>query len=412
MTAKLLGDYASVTQPFACIWELHCMLISLVKLLRTQHIDFTLLYVSVIRGWTNDCQSFLFSSGTSCVLDHLIAVAVNLGNFPRQRQGIVMGLLGCCLWLGQSFLLYLYTEIHSNSPGSLGLIFLVLGVWMFVIKGLGAVFVHPIPLEDDEAIPIIQCETTPQEEIQQPRVASESMSGEPIGNDKSHSRSQYFDLEVLRQTDFQLLLWGFVLGVATQYIFIGNLSIMATSLGLDSLYSLVAILSPIVTMMLSLLCGWLSDMTLELFPRATYLSVASLLQVLAYATAVVVGATRWAFTATTFLMYINNGLFFAMGGSLLAERFGSRYFKRHWGMIMMLAAAMAFIMLLIVGKLYQEACPTVPLTTPEGLQCFWGVYILGAFASAVSTYCFVMLQRHTIMAECRWLLNPSSGHWC
>ena len=319
-----------------------------------------------------------------------------------------MGLLSCCWWVGQSILFYAYTEINMHAPGWVGLIFLVLGVWMFIIKGLGAVFVHPVPLEIDESIPITQSEMTPQDDLQQSDSASESMNGEPVEDDKPHSWCHCVDLEVLRQTDFQLLLWGFALGVASQYIFIGNLSIMATSLGLGSLYSLVAILSPIVSMVVSLLCGWLSDMTLELFPRATYLSVAAFLQVLAYGTATLVGATSWAFTATTFVMYSNSGLFFAMGGSLLAERFGLRHFKRYWGMAMMLAAAMTFILLLIFGKLYQDACPTPGLTTPEGLQCFRGIYILGAFISAVSVLCFVLLQRQRIRAEFWWTRNSSS----
>lgn len=211
---------------------------------------------------------------------------------------------------------------------------------------------------------------------------------------KAESFLEASGLVLLCEPDFHLILWGYVLGSSVQVMYMTNLSTIGTSLSLGTLDDTMLIVSPVFAMCFALYCGWLSDITMKLFPRCVYVMVCLGLQVILFGLSIEFGEVGGVFGLTTMIVYGNSGVLFAIVANMIHELFPTKHFKRNWGILLMCQSFVTFGMMKWFGILYsgESALNTVSGNSLcKGLVCLFKIYIVCTVFSLCSFVCFVIV---------------------
>ena len=343
-------------------------------------------------------------SGTSFIIGYLVASAVTLGNFPSRYKGLVVSIMCCSWWLGQSFFNYLYTVTKPGGSPIVGNIFLILGICIFVVKGLGAFLIYSIPLDEDDAE-----SPTPVGEKDYSLMKTEktynSMDQDGCDTDKQTATNRNLTqscrenphLQVFLDPDFHLLAWGFVIGAGTEIMYMDSVSIIAASLLLGDLYEITLFVAPIASMIGTFICGWLSDITRNVFPRSLYPTVGRLCNAIMLAIGAVYGTNSAVFVLTTIIMYCTNGMSFSIIVTVVGERFGMPHFKRNLGFVLMASSVTTLVITATFGAFYDGAIVKKNVHFCRGIICVQNIFVVGSVLSVVSSACFILLERRYIM---------------
>jgi len=327
--------------------------------------------------WGGVCSSF--------VISYLVTTAVSLGNFPRHQHGRVMGLLTVVWSLGQAFFDYLYTVCQQHHPPRVGTIFLVIGICTLLFKGMGAIFVHPIPLDPEEEKNLLEVEKSEK---------SAEPEREPHDGSEKEGWLDALGLWLLCDLDFHLIVWGFMLGVSVQVMYISNVASIGKVLDLGMIDEKILPYAPLFGMAVSFTVGILSDLTLHKCPRESYIAVAGGLQTLLFGVSTVYAENQAIFIATVLLIFGFNATYFGLTGTILGDYFGMKHFKRNWGIAMMCSSLVAFLLTTAYGTLLDAAA------TPDGecigIECLEDIFIIGGFMSFLSFIAMVWLHRRFV----------------
>ena len=342
-------------------------------------------------------------SGTSFLIGYLVAVAVILENFPSRYKGVLMSILCCSWWLGQSFFNYLYTVTKSDSHHRIGNIFLLLGLCIFVVKGLGAFLVQSVPLDEDD----VESSTLIEEGnyLAKAEKAYSSTDGYSNGTNQqtitsgelTESWMEKIGLKMFLDLDFQLATWGFVTESGIELMYMGDVSIIASALFLGDLYETTLIVAPLTSMVIVFVGGWLSDKTRNIFPRGLFPAVVRLCSAIMFAISAVYGTTGAVFVITTIVVYSANGISYSILNIIVDERFGMLHFKRNLGLILMASSLMTLAMATLFGALYDKAIIHSKFNVCRGIICVQEIFATGSVMSFVSSICFVLLERRNVI---------------
>ena len=315
-----------------------------------------------------------------------------------------MSALNCTWWFGQSLFNYLYTVTQSDGRPAVGTIFLILGVCIFVVKGLGVFLIRSVPLDEDD----VEYSTLIKDEGSSIVRAEEADSSMDENDSGKHQRAatggelkeswiEKLGLRLFLDPDFHCVAWGFVIGVGTEVMYMGNVSSIAAALSMGSLYETTLVVAPITGMVSTFVCGWLSDFTRDSFPRSLYLAVGGVCNAIMFAVSAVYGTNSAVFILTTMTMYGTNGISYSITGTVVGERFGMPHFKRNWGLILMGSAGMTLITTTIFGALYDNAITNRDVRFCKGITCVQNIFIVGCIFSLVSAVCFTLFERRHIL---------------
>jgi len=322
--------------------------------------------------WGGVCSSF--------VISYLISTAVSLANFPRNQHGRVMGILAVVWSLGQAFFNWMYTITQQHHPPRIGMIFFVLGICIFLFKSLAIVFVHPIPLDEEETRLIDD----------EKKVDGKEESKEEENEEAVESWSDKLGLYLLSDLDFHLMLWGFVAGVSVQMMYISNVSTTCETLGLGIIDEAILPYAPIFGMAVTFITGFLSDVTLKYCPRQSYMAGAAAMQTILFAVSCVYAENETMFKLTVLLVFGFNAIYYALAGTIISDYFGMKHFKRNWGITMMIGSLVAFLLVTLYGTMMDM---TERGGSCYGLICLKNIFRISTILSFISFGALVWLHR-------------------
>jgi len=320
--------------------------------------------------WASVCSSFIIA--------YLVCVSVTLSNFPRAYHGRVMGLLHATWWLGQGLFNYIYVLTEDPDSPQVGRIFVILAVGIFVFKGLGAIYVRTVPLG------LLEQQLL---ELKEDEDDTEVMVKE--------SWSDILGVELLWNLDFHLLAWGFICGSSVSIMYMVNVASICQALSLDDLDEVILPYAPLSAMLVSFVIGFTSDVTLTRIPRETYLAVTAAAQCFLFALMTFYSQSSAMFVASVFLVYSFNAGYFIITSAILGDYFGTRHFKRNYGIIRMFTALVSFILVTVYGEMFDHMANTVDGEC-VGIMCVYDMFIISAVLSCISFIAFVLLHRRYV----------------
>ena len=304
-----------------------------------------------------------------------------------------MGIMLASFWCGQALLNWLYVCLEpTGRPHKVGYIFLLVALSNFVFKSFAAVFVRPLPIEEDAEKKAL-VSTLDAEVVEESRGCTQ--------NHRQGGWVESIGLDRLWELDFHLLAWGFFLSVSVGVMYIDNVSIIGASVKMGNLDEVLLTGSMFVGMLVTLTIGFISDLTLRCVPRTMYVIVGAILQGIMLAVFTQYGNHKSVFIITTLVIFGNNGLYFSMVGTILHERFGLVHFKRDWGLIVMVAAGVTVIMTTLFAQLYDAAIVIPGSTQCNGLKCLEKVFIIGSVLTFCSAVLFVVFIRREVRRRLR-----------
>ena len=338
-------------------------------------------------------------SGSSFVIGYLVAMHVTLSNFPDNMKGTVVSVLNVGWWTGQGLFNYFYTLTRTGKLPTVGTIFLILAVCIFVIKGLASICVRPVELDDDCSA-LLKCE---RDDIPDSGALDDTNKSDPKDQDEGEGNAvvKVLGLGLFLQLDFHCVFWGFMLGNSSAVIYLGNVATIAVSLNLSEYIDTALITAPIAGLLVTVTCGCLSDRTRLVFPRAMYAVIGCLSNAIMFAISAVYGTKVAVFFTTVVVIFGTNGIFYCISSPIIGERFGMVHFKRNWGLISMCGSAFALVTTAVFGLLYESNIENEETTACIGLDCLQGVFIVGAVLSLAAAGCYLVLARRFIARCCR-----------
>ena len=330
-----------------------------------------------------------------------------MGNFPSRRTGVIIGAMNCAWWIGQSLFNYLYIVMRSNGPHAVGNMFLIIGAGVFAAKGLGALFIRSVPLDedDDENSTLIKADGSSVVRTGDAGSMDENGTGidqgEVTGGEVKESWTEKLGLQIFLDPDYHCITWGFVIGFGADSMYMGNVASISTTLSLGEVHTIALIVAPITSLVFTFLAGWLSDNTLKVFPRSLYMAVGGVCSAIMYALSAVYGTSKTIFVLTTITIYCTSGMLYSIGSTVVGERFGLLHFKRNYGFILMGGAAMTLVTSSIFGALYAKNITNRDVLVCKGIICVQNIFIVGCIFSLVSAAFLILFERRHIMQCCR-----------
>ena len=289
----------------------------------------------------------------------------------------------------------------------MGKIFLVIGVSVFAVKGLGAFLIRFVPMDDDDAeySTLKDYSSTVRTAEADSRVAEYgTQQGVDVGDEPKESCVEKLGLQMFIDLDFHCIAWGFIIAVGADFMYIGNVASISASLSLGKVAGTTIIVAPIAALVFTFVSGWLSDCTRSVFPRSIYMIIGEICNAILFAICSVYGASNALFILTTLFIYGTSGMLYTITGNIIGEKFGMPHFKRNFGLVMMGGAAATLITSSIFGALYDSAIKNRDVRFCKGIACLQNIFIVGCVLSLVSAACFTLFERRFILRRFRRIM--------
>ena len=192
-------------------------------------------------------------------------------------------------------------------------------------------------------------------------------------------------------SSFQLITWAFFFGASVQFMYLINIGTYIHSYKMPGFGSYMTIVSPICGAVFTFASGVVSDRTITCTSRITYVLFGTGIQTLFFFLSINWGDNYYIFIITSLVVYSNNGIYWSIVPALVSEYFGIKHFTRNWGLLIM---CNAFLSLGTCGAFaaFYDAKSIKNSSGCLGLPCFSDSYMIGAFASLISTVLFALLR--------------------
>ena len=322
------------------------------------------------------CLGLNVLTGISGVVLGLVSLTVNMNNFPPNHRGLVAGTMGASWWFGSAITAAIYNSYYLSS--SVGNFFLFVGILYFVTCALCMWLVRRLPVGPDRE----ECQALTTDKSMDSHV-SQIADTEPL--------VQRFGLDMLCNMNFHLLLWGYVLMGSVQLAFLTNITIFTESYELTEYNFILTVGGPLCACAVKFLVPCISDYTVTYFPRIWYVLATTLVQAVIIFACIFVGNDHSLFLTTAFVVYMANGIAWGVLPPVVSEYFGMCHFSRNWGFFMLVESLFLFVILAILGLLYDDQIRLINSHECLGLRCFQGFYILATILSALAVIAYAAL---------------------
>ena len=312
---------------------------------------------------------------------YLVSTKVSVNNFSSSNRGFIVGLTGTFYWLGPSVVCLIYDEGFMEDP--VGMFFLFLGICMTVDNILAFIFVRYYSTADDdnESKPLLR---------ESPLFVMDS--------DGPETWYERLGFNHFLLPSFQLLTWGYLAGCAVDNMFVFNIGTFVESYKFPGLGEGLPVVGPFIGGIATLAGGFLSDRTMKMTSRLTYLICGTSAQAILLLFMIGYGDNFYLFTITSCAIYCNNGLFWSIIPTLMGEYFGVRHLIRNLGVNLMVKSFVALAWCALLGWIYElNISPLGTGTICMGQSCFQITFILVAVSSIISVILFwrlSILERH------------------
>ena len=302
-------------------------------------------------------------AGVAMVVVTVIPLVVSLEAFPRRRRGFISGLMQVFSSSGGASFMAIYNAKFKGGP--LGDFFLLFVISLSIVCILCILFLKRIPWKsDDESYQLLE-----QEEKQ---------------DEKSEPNLDMVGFSTFCKTDFQLLLWGFIVTMGMKFTFTPNVTSIAASYGYYELGGLLATLGPLFAVVFGTLYGIISDCTMQRIPRVAYAAFGSFFQGILLFASMMWGNNKYLYIVTFLTLDGDLGVVMATIPPTIATLFGMRHFARNFGVFIGLQSVFVLGTVQLFAMFYQMVIPDGGERDCYGLQCYKYSYALGGLGSFIS----------------------------
>ncbi|KAL8600140.1 hypothetical protein ACOMHN_060092 [Nucella lapillus] len=360
---------------------------------------------------------YFFLAGFGAIFTYMAAMMTTVMNFSLVHRGKVVGLLDACFSAGPALMAFLYGElfvqghVQDEQNQDLRGFYLASAVAFVVIDLLGVVF---LDVYRDPDVTVIETSTPKTPLIgNEHKAALEEVKGQPEVKGQQEVEGQQevkgrdlvdinpdvgaedvTGLELFRNFDFHFLMWPYIFCASLQLTFQANITTFLASNGLQRYNTQLTTLSFVSGTVAKFFIGFVSDLTVHRVPRAAIILLTTALQTGVLVLCVFKADTYTVLFIATLGVGIPNGATWCLTPVMTSEFFGTRYFGRNWGAMMIGVAFMGLGLQKMFGALY-DAEITVPGSTDcLGLKCFQWTFVVLAGLSFCSCILYLgLLER-------------------
>ena len=334
---------------------------------------------------------FICFTGFGSIFTYMAALTTGIANFDAKYRGTVIGLLDAFFSAGPAIMAAIYggcyvnghvTDEENQNLGG----FLLLSATLFaIVNALGIAFLATYPahvtetsatgntengvpyLGEDDSVPII-----PENVICAKGEISRDLTG----------------FALCKNIDFQFLTWVMVFCAGLQLMFQANITTYLKSFNLERFSTVFTIIVPMSQTIFKLTNGALSDIIIDRVPRALLLLITNVLQTLILAVCIFFADQFTVLLISTLVIGMANGTLYCLTPTILSEFFGTKYFARNWGWILLSNGIGGLLFQQVYGALYDVSITKEGATDCYGLRCFTWSFVM----AAVVSFCAVVLN--------------------
>ena len=343
---------------------------------------------------------FWFPVGVGACLGYMAVFPVMVRNFSMNQRGRIIGIMDAFFSLGPAIFAAIYGavfvqgHIYDEENQNLWGFFLFSALAFVIIFTLGMIFVRPISCEETDM--------SENSHLITPQASSVLSQTEPEVPRKAIDLT---GCALFRNTDFHLILWPFIMCTSVQLMFINNIPAYLTAFRNESYNTLLTVLSPVIQVLTKLTVGTLSDLTLSKVPRITYLLICNATQTVFLILCIFFVNDVILFLFATIAVSIAVGGAWSLNPAMLGDMFGTRYFGRNWGWLILGLSVGGLVLQAAYGVLYDAQVNTNKQC--YGKHCFFWSFIIAVILSLVS----VLLNSRLLYVKLRHkTYNPLRGN--
>ena len=329
-------------------------------------------------------QVYITFAGIAMMVLLVIPLVLSLEAFPRRHRGLISGMMQMFTSGGGASFMAIYNARFKGGP--VGDFFLLFTVSLSIVCILCVLFLTRTPWKgDDESSKLFE----------QPAFREERQQ-----NNAPQPILERFGCLTFCKAEFQLLLWGYVVSMGMKFMFIPNVTSIATSYGYSDLGGLLVTLGPLFSVSFGALYGIISDCTLQRIPRVAYAAFGSFFQGLLLFASMLWGNNKYLYIVTTLTLDGDIGVMFATIPPTIAALFGMKHFARNFGLLLGIQSVFVLVTDQLFGVFYEMAIPDGGETDCYGLQCYKYSYAVGSLGSFISAVLMTVLCYRITKGSC------------
>lgn len=198
-----------------------------------------------------------------------------------------------------------------------------------------------------------------------------------------------YGFEIMAIVDFWLLVFTFMMSIATDKTFFMNIGTYLRSFDIEEYLTFLTVSGPIIALVTKLTLGPISDACIHHISRIWFVIVPVFLKLVISVVFLFFGDHFVATLLTSYVCYVTLGAMFMVGPVLTAEYFGLRYYGRNFGCMLFAAGILTVILHVFLGLLYDDRLDSESAddddATCKGLHCF-----------AISTSVLILITLSTL----------------
>ncbi|KAK7108421.1 uncharacterized protein [Littorina saxatilis] len=384
---------------------------------------------------------YFFIAGFGAVFSYMAAMLTTVMNFSGAHRGKVVGVLDACFSGGPALMALIYGEFfiqgHDKDEQNQDLrgFYLLSAIAFAVINMVGVIFlgVYRQPdvitltnsSESVDGIPGTRKEVDMSEESlsglgmaellnsintsSTGALVTEQSAGEKEGTsdvipdirdiNPDIGDEDVTGMKLLRNFDFHFLAWSYILCASLQLTFQTNITTFLKSSHDESHNTLLTTLSFASGTVAKFLFGLLSDVLVRRVPRVAIVLFATAVQTAVLTLCVFKGDNFPVILVATLGVGIPNGATWCLTPVMTSEFFGTRYFGRNWGSMMLGVAFVGLAMTKTFGALYDDNIKVRGETDCFGIGCFRWSFVIMAVMSLCSCILYVGLLERQLRAR-------------
>merc|ERR1712038_2023006 len=129
-----------------------------------------------------------------------------------------------------------------------------------------------------------------------------------------------------------------------------------------------------------LVFGIISDLTLKVMPRCSYIFIMTFAQLLVFSVNIGYGDNIYMVLISAFINYGANACCFTLVPVIISERFGATFFSINWGLSMLTFGFISWGFMCLFGVLYDSEVGS-GCEHCYGIHCFHTTYIISTVAA-------------------------------
>ncbi|KAK7108420.1 hypothetical protein V1264_016164 [Littorina saxatilis] len=349
---------------------------------------------------------YFFIAGFGAVFSYMAAMLTTVMNFSGAHRGKVVGVLDACFSGGPALMALIYGEFfiqgHDKDEQNQDLrgFYLLSAIAFAVINMVGVIFLgvyrqpDVITLTNSSSTGALVTEQSAGEKEGTSDVIPDIRDINPDIGDEDVT-----GMKLLRNFDFHFLAWSYILCASLQLTFQTNITTFLKSSHDESHNTLLTTLSFASGTVAKFLFGLLSDVLVRRVPRVAIVLFATAVQTAVLTLCVFKGDNFPVILVATLGVGIPNGATWCLTPVMTSEFFGTRYFGRNWGSMMLGVAFVGLAMTKTFGALYDDNIKVRGETDCFGIGCFRWSFVIMAVMSLCSCILYVGLLERQLRAR-------------